>query len=131
MHATLPLLKDTDFPAIHRGQLTTLQVNLGYRCNLSCVHCHVNAGPGRTEQSVIVMVNGDLDVEPDERFFVELSAAVNGVIADGQAIGTIANDDVARPAITIGDADVWEGDAGPRVSVGRAAAHASDPRRGR
>jgi len=49
MHATLPLLKDTDFPAIHRGQLTTLQVNLGYRCNQSCLHCHVNAGPNRKE----------------------------------------------------------------------------------
>lgn len=49
MHATLPLLKDTDFPRIKRDQLTTLQVNLGYRCNQSCVHCHVNAGPNRTE----------------------------------------------------------------------------------
>ena len=49
MHATLPLLKDTDFPAIRRGRLTTLQVNLGYRCNQSCLHCHVNAGPNRTE----------------------------------------------------------------------------------
>ena len=33
-----------------RGTLTTLQVNVGYRCNQSCVHCHVNAGPGRTEE---------------------------------------------------------------------------------
>ncbi|MDX1345545.1 MAG: arsenosugar biosynthesis radical SAM protein ArsS [Sedimenticolaceae bacterium] len=49
MHATLPLLKETDFPAIRRGQLTTLQVNLGYRCNQSCLHCHVNAGPNRKE----------------------------------------------------------------------------------
>lgn len=49
MHATLPLLKDTDFPAIRRGRLTTLQVNLGYRCNQSCLHCHVNAGPNRKE----------------------------------------------------------------------------------
>jgi radical SAM/Cys-rich protein len=32
-----------------RGVLETLQVNLGYVCNLSCVHCHVNAGPQRTE----------------------------------------------------------------------------------
>ena len=50
MHATLPLLEDTDFPAIHRGRLQTLQVNLGYRCNQSCLHCHVNAGPNRREQ---------------------------------------------------------------------------------
>jgi radical SAM/Cys-rich protein len=37
------------FPAVRRGKLETLQVNLGYRCNQSCVHCHVNAGPQRTE----------------------------------------------------------------------------------
>lgn len=49
MHATLPLLLATDFPRIRRDRLTTLQVNLGYRCNQSCLHCHVNAGPTRTE----------------------------------------------------------------------------------
>jgi radical SAM/Cys-rich protein len=49
MHATLPLLEVTDFPAIHRDKLTTLQVNLGYKCNQTCVHCHVNAGPNRKE----------------------------------------------------------------------------------
>jgi radical SAM/Cys-rich protein len=50
MHATLPLMRHYGFPAIRRGQLETLQVNLGYRCNQSCVHCHVNAGPSRTEE---------------------------------------------------------------------------------
>jgi len=49
MHATLPLLEQTDFPAIKRGKLETLQVNLGYRCNQQCLHCHVNAGPKREE----------------------------------------------------------------------------------
>lgn len=49
MHDTLPRLLDTDFPAIERGRLDTLQLNLGYLCNLSCIHCHVNAGPKRTE----------------------------------------------------------------------------------
>ena len=49
MHATLPLLLSSDFPAIRRQATATLQVNLGYRCNQSCVHCHVNAGPNRTE----------------------------------------------------------------------------------
>lgn len=44
-----PLLLETDFPPIRRSKLTVLQVNLGYKCNLSCVHCHVNAGPSRTE----------------------------------------------------------------------------------
>ena len=49
MHATLPLLAQTDFPAIKRDQLETLQVNLGYLCNQSCLHCHVKAGPTRKE----------------------------------------------------------------------------------
>jgi radical SAM/Cys-rich protein len=44
------LLRATDFPPIRRKQLETLQVNLGYRCNQSCTHCHVAAGPNRTEQ---------------------------------------------------------------------------------
>lgn len=49
MHATLPLLQVSDFPALRRAAVTSLQVNLGYRCNQSCLHCHVNAGPNRTE----------------------------------------------------------------------------------
>lgn len=49
MHDTLPLLEKTIFPAIRRARLDTLQVNLGYQCNQSCLHCHVNAGPNRTE----------------------------------------------------------------------------------
>jgi radical SAM/Cys-rich protein len=49
MHDVLPLIPRTDFPAIQRRALATLQVNLGYRCNQSCNHCHVNAGPNRTE----------------------------------------------------------------------------------
>ncbi|KAF3981200.1 MAG: radical SAM/Cys-rich domain protein [Methylococcales symbiont of Hymedesmia sp. n. MRB-2018] len=49
MHDTLPYLEKTTFPAITRNDLEVLQVNLGYLCNLSCTHCHVNAGPNRTE----------------------------------------------------------------------------------
>jgi len=49
MHATYPLLRHTNFPPIRRKVLDTLQVNLGYKCNQTCVHCHVNAGPTRTE----------------------------------------------------------------------------------
>jgi radical SAM/Cys-rich protein len=49
MHATLPLMRHYGFPALRRSPLETLQVNLGYRCNQSCLHCHVNAGPARTE----------------------------------------------------------------------------------
>lgn len=49
MRDTRPLLLETDFPPIRRNKLKTVQVNLGYLCNLSCTHCHVNAGPTRTE----------------------------------------------------------------------------------
>ncbi len=57
MHATLPLMQDSDFPAIRRKRLETLQVNLGYKCNQSCVHCHVNAGPHRTEMMTRETIN--------------------------------------------------------------------------
>ena len=50
MRDTWPLLEEIPFPAIKRRHLDTLQVNVGYRCNQSCVHCHVNAGPNRTEE---------------------------------------------------------------------------------
>ncbi|MFN3630052.1 MAG: radical SAM protein, partial [Casimicrobiaceae bacterium] len=50
MHATLPLLVQTRFPSLRRRALETLQVNLGYRCNQRCQHCHVGASPDRTEQ---------------------------------------------------------------------------------
>ena len=49
MRETLEHLIPTDFPAISRRRLTTLQANLGYLCNQSCLHCHVNAGPTRKE----------------------------------------------------------------------------------
>lgn len=49
MLETLPLLEKTIFPAVQREAVSTLQVNLGYLCNQQCLHCHVNAGPRRTE----------------------------------------------------------------------------------
>ena len=51
MHAVLPRLESqrTTFPALRRRSVSTLQVNLGYKCNQSCVHCHVAASPQRTE----------------------------------------------------------------------------------
>lgn len=49
MLATLPHLELIPFPALNRSGMTSLQVNLGYRCNLQCSHCHVNAGPRRSE----------------------------------------------------------------------------------
>lgn len=54
---TKPLLLETDFPPLYRNELNTLQVNLGYLCNLSCVHCHVNAGPTRKELMSLEVVD--------------------------------------------------------------------------
>lgn len=62
MHATLPLLVATDFPPVRRAALQTLQVNLGYRCNQSCLHCHVNAGPNRSEMMEAATVDQVLAV---------------------------------------------------------------------
>ncbi len=62
MHDILPLLQSSDFPIIVRGQLDTVQVNLGYRCNQTCLHCHVNAGPTRTESMQLKTVNQVIDL---------------------------------------------------------------------
>lgn len=51
MRDTLPLLEQIPFPPIRRGRPDTLQINVGYRCNQSCVHCHVDASPYRTEET--------------------------------------------------------------------------------
>ena len=57
MNDTWPLLKNTDFPSVMRNEIEILQVNLGYLCNQSCLHCHVAAGPNRKE----LMVSENID----------------------------------------------------------------------
>jgi radical SAM/Cys-rich protein len=44
-----PFCKKLDAP-LTKQKITVLQINLGRRCNLACVHCHVEAGPKRTEE---------------------------------------------------------------------------------
>ncbi len=53
-----------------KGKLSTLQVNLGKRCNQSCVHCHVGASPFSDEimplevaEKIVALVAGSPDVE--------------------------------------------------------------------
>jgi radical SAM/Cys-rich protein len=46
----LQRLARISFPPLARRRIDTLQVNVGYRCNQSCVHCHVGASPQRTEE---------------------------------------------------------------------------------
>lgn len=49
MHDTLPYFNQMNFPVIERGDLQTLQINITLKCNQTCVHCHVNSSPKRTE----------------------------------------------------------------------------------
>lgn len=49
MRDTLSLISRGSFPALYRRGVQTVQANLGYRCNQTCQHCHVNAGPNRLE----------------------------------------------------------------------------------
>ncbi|NIM28666.1 MAG: radical SAM/Cys-rich domain protein [Gammaproteobacteria bacterium] len=93
MRDPLPLLADSDFPPLRRGRLHTLQVNVGYRCNQSCVHCHVNAGPKReeamsaevaalvvryldaSEVSTLDITGGAPELNPEFRFLVREARA--------------------------------------------------------
>lgn len=84
MHPTFPLLAATDFPRIRRGTVETLQVNLGYRCNQTCVHCHVNAGPTRTEEMSADAVNAVID-------FIDASPSVTTLDLTGGAPEMNAN----------------------------------------
>ncbi len=78
MHATLHLLVETDFPRLKRGAIETLQLNLGYRCNQSCLHCHVNAGPNRKEEMTAETVDAVID-------FIGASPEVTAVDLTGGA----------------------------------------------
>lgn len=47
---------------VKRDAITTLQVNIGKRCNLACHHCHVEAGPKRTENMELATVDKILEL---------------------------------------------------------------------
>ena len=100
MHATFPLLKVTDFPPLRRRAIDTLQVNLGYRCNQSCLHCHVNAGPSRTEQMDGATVDLVLEVMRARRIATldvtggapELNENFRRLVASARALGATVID---------------------------------------
>ena len=95
MHATLALLEKTTFPKIARRSVETLQVNLGYKCNQSCLHCHVNAGPTRTEMmdaATIDLVLGYLAAQDATTLDLtggapELNPLFRHVVAKARSIG--------------------------------------------
>lgn len=100
MRATLPRLNQIPFPAIRRGRLETLQVNLGYRCNQQCLHCHVNASPKRREEmtwetmtevlalveragvGVLDLTGGAPELNPHFRALVEQATALGVQVMD-------------------------------------------------
>jgi radical SAM/Cys-rich protein len=75
--------------ALRRGHPEILQVNVGKLCNLTCMHCHVNAGPkrkeimsretidqiigwfGKTDIQTIDLTGGAPEMIPDFRYFIE------------------------------------------------------------
>jgi uncharacterized repeat protein (TIGR01451 family) len=69
--------------------------------------------PGTLTGTVSIGILGDVTVEPDETFFVNLGATANATVTDNQGIGTIINDDgLPQPGISISDVSVTEGNSG-------------------
>ena len=95
MRDTRPLLDQVPFPAIRRGKLDTLQVNVGYRCNQSCFHCHVNAGPTRPEEMTAAVADVVLDFVKRRRIATlditsgapELNAHFRRLVREARALG--------------------------------------------
>lgn len=71
---------------------------------------------GASTYTFTVLVNGDTLNEQSETFFVNVTNVVNAVVADGQGVGTIVNDD-ALPSLSINDVSLVEGNAGTTAMV--------------
>src|SRR4030095_12823735 len=68
---------------------------------------------GETSKVVHVQVSGDTAAQPNEPLTLTLSSPTGATVADGTAIGTITNDDIAPlPTVSISDASVVEGNPG-------------------
>jgi len=94
------ITSNEDFPQIKRAELKTLQVNLGYKCNQKCVHCHVNAGPDRKEMmdsynialipkairkyniKTLDLTGGAPELHPEFRSLIEECSSLNIEIID-------------------------------------------------
>ena len=80
----------------------------------------LNFGIGENSKTISVTINGDIAVESNETFFVNLSNATSpAIITDSQGLGTITDDDAAPVigAVSIGDVIVTEGNAGTQVAT--------------
>ncbi len=71
---------------------------------------------GNTTYTFNVAVNGDMTVEPDETFFVNLRNVTGAILVDGQGVGTIQNDDSAPiPNLSINDISQSETNSGTTI----------------
>jgi LEA14-like dessication related protein len=57
--------------------------------------------PGQISQDIMISVNGDTAIEPDETFLINLSNPSNALITDNQGLGTITNDDGDNTSVTL------------------------------
>ena len=70
--------------------------------------------PGETTKTVTVPIVGDTLAESDETFFLNLSSPTNATLADGQAVGSIVNDE---SRLSINDVTLVEGHSGQRTAL--------------
>jgi hypothetical protein len=74
---------------------------------------------GATSKTVAVTINGDTTTEGNETFTVNLSSVTGATLGDGQATGTISNDDGGggSPTLSISDVTIAEGNSLSRQAV--------------
>jgi radical SAM/Cys-rich protein len=90
-----PARARSSFPPLRRERLEMLQVNLGYRCNQACLHCHVAAGPNRTEEMSAEVVEDVLEFLEAQAVPVldltggapELHPAFRSIVARARTLG--------------------------------------------
>ena len=58
---------------LHATGIDILQVNLGYKCNMTCKHCHVEAGPAREEMMDSRNIEGVLSVLKENRMTLDVT----------------------------------------------------------
>jgi radical SAM/Cys-rich protein len=126
MRDTWPLLERIAFPAMTRERLDTLQINVGYRCNQSCVHCHVAAGPNRTEEmgaEVIALVLQVLERRPIATLDItggapELNPHFRSLVRRARALGVRVIDRCNLTILDVpGQEDLAEFLAAQRVEI--------------
>jgi hypothetical protein len=68
---------------------------------------------GQTSYAFTVTINGDVTIENDETFFVNVANVLGATVVDGQGVGTIQNDDL--PTLSINDVSLTEGNLGTKL----------------